>query len=271
MKKMDVVLALLLGALLLEGALGRAGERFLGRPWGRQVAALLAGMPQDAPPTAEGRFLEAISAGREAEARRMLDADPRLAFAKDRRDISALMLAIYGGRTPLVDAFLAIRQNKLSVFEAAALGKDDVLQTLLRQEPGLAREFGPDGFTALHLASYFGHPSSQEVLIRAGADVNAYSRNRFHAAPLQSAAAARQLEAARVLLARRANPDCVGEGGYTPLHEAAATGQVELVRLLLQHKADLAARGDDGKTSLDLAIQEKQSAVAELLKGGTGR
>jgi len=103
-------------------------------------------------------------------------------------------------------------------------------------------------------------------LIRAGADIDAYSQNKFHACPLQSATAANQLEAARVLLAKGANPNCRGDGGYSPLHEAAGSGQLELARLLLQHRADTSAKGDDGKTPWDVAAEQKQGAILELLK-----
>ena len=103
-------------------------------------------------------------------------------------------------------------------------------------------------------------------LIRAGADIDAYSHNKFHSCPLQSAAAATQLEAARVLLTKGANPNCRGDGGYSPLHEAAGSGQLELARLLLQHQADISAKGDDGKTPLDVAVEAKQSAILGLLK-----
>ena len=231
--------------------------------WGL-AAVRLAGQAPAAPASPEEKFCQAAFAGREAEVAAMLAANPGLASAKDQRGFSALMLAVYRDRAAVVRMILVQRKDDLSVFEAAALGRDDVLEAVLRQDPGQARAFGPDGFTALHLASFFGHPQSQELLIRAGADVNAYSRNRFHAAPLQSAAAARQLEAAQVLLAHGANPNCQGEEGYTPLHEAAATGQVELVRLLLRHRADTTAQGDDGKTPWDVATQ--QPAVRELLR-----
>lgn len=230
--------------------------------WGLAAMLLAEGTP-GVPANREDEFCQAVSAGRETDVATMLATDPEMAWAKDKRGISALMLAVYRDRAAVVHLILAQRRDDLSVFEAAALGRDDVLQVLLRRDPGQAGEFGPDGFTALHLASYFGQTRSQELLIRAGADINAYSRNKFHAAPLQSAAAARQLEAARVLLAHGADPNCHGEEGYTPLHEAAATGQVSLVRLLLRYKADATAQGDDGKTPWDLAAH--QPAVRDLL------
>jgi len=49
---------------------------------------------------------------------------------------------------------------------------------------------------------------------------------------------------------------------------AAAYGKIDTVRLLLARGADAAARDDRGKTALAIAVEEKQEAVAELLRGG---
>jgi ankyrin repeat protein len=268
MKKATAVMALVLSALPLESAIANAAHQFLHRvSWSRPIiAAFVSAASQSlAGSGPEQEFLKAVSQGREADVSRLLEENPRLALASEKHGISALMLAIYGRRSPVVQLILDRRQD-LSVFEAAALGQDGVLQSLLTRTPGLAKEYGPYGFTALHLSAYFGHRFSMEQLIRAGADIDAYSHNRFRACPLQSAAAATQLEAARVLLTKGANPNCRGDGGYSPLHEAAGSGQLELARLLLQHKADVSAKGDDGKTPLDVAVEEKQGAILGLLK-----
>lgn len=269
MKKATVVMAIVLSAVLLESAVASAAHQFLHRmAWSRPIiAALVSVASQNVPGSdTEEEFLKAVSQGRDADVSRLLEQDPHLALAHEGHSISALMLAIYSQRPAVVQLILARRNKDLSVFEASALGQDEILQSLLTRTPGLAKQVGPDGFTALHLASYFGHQVAMEQLIRAGANVDAYSENKFHACPLQSAAAASQLEAARVLLTKGANPNCRGDGGYSPLHEAAASGQLELARLLLQHQADVSAKGDDGKTPWDVATEEKQAAILELLK-----
>ena len=269
MKKATVVMAIVLSALLLEFAVASAAHQFLHRmSWSRPIiAALVSVASQNAEGSGpEEEFLRAVSQGCDADVSRMLEENPRLAVAREGHGISALMLAIYGQRSSVVQLIVARRHDNLSVFEAAALGQDGVLQSLLTRTPGLAKEYGPDGFAALHLSSYFGHLLSMEQLIRAGADVDVYSHNNFHACRLQLAAAASRLEAARLLLTKGANPNCRSEGGYSPLHEAAGSGQLELAQLLLQHKADVSAKGDDGKTPLDVASEEKQDAILELLK-----
>ncbi len=230
--------------------------------------SLLAAAPQQPPPVdTVTELFKAISSGREQDVRTMFVADPQLAFAKDKSGNSALLFALYRNQGPIARLIVGYRKNDLSIFEAAALGDDEKIQSLLSQNPALVDAFAPDGFSALHLASFFGHPSSEEALLSAGASVNTYSRNSLHATPLQSAAAARQVGAARTLLQHGANPNCKGEEEYTPLHEAAGNGQIEMIRLLIANGADLSAKGEDGKTPWDIAIQQKQpDEVLSLLK-----
>jgi ankyrin repeat protein len=78
------------------------------------------------------------------------------------------------------------------------------------------------------------------VLIEAGSDLEAPSRNTEFAQdarPLHSAAAAKQLDVCRTLLAAGADPNAVQHGGYTPLREAEENGDEELAELLRQHGA----------------------------------
>jgi hypothetical protein len=269
MKKTTLVMTIVLSAVLLESAVASAAHQFLHHmSWSRPIiAALVSAASQNVPGRgAEEELFKAVSEGRDSDVGKLLEENPRLAFAHEGHGVSVLMLAIYSQRPAVVQLILARRNKDLSVFEASALGQDEILHSLLTRNPGLSRQVGQDGFTALHLASYFGHKVAMEQLVRAGANVDAYSQNKFHACPLQSATAASQLEAARTLLTMGANPNCHGDGGYSPLHEAAASGQVELARLLLQHKADVSAKGDDGKTPWDVATEEKQAAILELLK-----
>jgi ankyrin repeat protein len=230
-------------------------------------SAIRAALQESAATGTDAELFKAISSGREQDIRTMLATEPRRAFAKDKNGNTALLFALYMNQTPIANLILGYRKGEISIFEAAALGNDEKLRSLLSQTPSLANTFAPDGFSALHLASFFGHTSSQEILIGAGASIEAYSRNSLRATPLQSAAAARQVNTSRVLLERGANPNCKGEDGYTPLHEAAGNGQVELVRLLIKYGALISAEGDDGKTPWDVAVQQKHSEVLSLLKG----
>ena len=62
------------------------------------------------------------------------------------------------------------------MFEAAALGYADRLAEEL-ETGGRAQAVSADGFTALHLAAYFGKAEAARRLLDAGAEVDAVSQN----------------------------------------------------------------------------------------------
>ena len=67
--------------------------------------------------------------------------------------MSAAMEALYAGDREA--AFRLLRPDgELSVFEAAAFGREARLEELLRDDRSLATAFADDGFTALHLAVF---------------------------------------------------------------------------------------------------------------------
>ncbi|HTP40089.1 MAG TPA: ankyrin repeat domain-containing protein [Steroidobacteraceae bacterium] len=82
----------------------------------------------------------------------------------------------------------------------------------------------------------------------------------------ESAATARRLEAARLLLGAMADPNAADRGGDTPLHQATRTGDAELVALLLSAGARVNARDAAGSTPLLLAARYGlQDIVVTLL------
>ena len=64
----------------------------------------------------------------------------------------------------------------------------------------LVTTYSADGFTALHLAAFFGRPDAVRFLLDRGADVDAPGRGWMTGTPLHSAASARQTEVVAVLL-----------------------------------------------------------------------
>jgi len=152
------------------------------------------------------------------------------------------------------------------VFEAAALGRPDRLRERMVDDPGTVLAFSPDGFTALHLAAFFGKAEVARILIDAGARVDAYTTNPLANQPLHAAAAGRHIEVCRLLLAAGAHVDATQHGGYTPLHEAAQHGDVEMVELFLSAGADPTVAVSDGGTSADLAEAAGHHDVAKRLR-----
>jgi ankyrin repeat protein len=178
--------------------------------------------------------------------------------------LSSLMQALYEGKTDEARA-IADARSDLDVFEAGAIGSVDRLRALLDEDPSLVNAWSEDGFTALHFAAFFGHPSAARLLTERGAELEARSTNRefaFDATPLHSAAAAGQLRVCDVLLDAGSDVNAVQHGGYTALLDAAANGNGELVDLLLERGADPSARLDDGRTAADLATAAGDPKVA---------
>jgi ankyrin repeat protein len=209
-------------------------------------------------------FLDAATQGDVAKVKTMLQADPRLAHAKDQNGLSVLLKALYYGKKDVVQELL-VSGIELNVYEAAATGHSQRLQELLSADPSLVNSHSVDGFTPLGLAVFFGHSDTVNALINAGAEVNLASREAMKVTPLASASAARQYEIARVLIARGANVNARAASDFTPLHESAASGKVEFAKLLLENGADVNAKTTDGKTPLDYAREQNREDMVALL------
>lgn len=140
--------------------------------------------------------------------------------------------ALYEGDAERGESLLPA-DGQLDVFTAAAFGRLERLEELLRGDPALARAFSDDGFTALHLAVFGLRADAARLLIDHGADVNVRSTGSIaRVPPLGTAAFVGSAELATLLLDRGADVNGEGEGGFTALDSASQNGNDELVRLL---------------------------------------
>ena len=207
-------------------------------------------------------MLAAVAAGDDAEIDRLLAANPAVAAARGPDGVSAVMQARYHGHAWAAER-LADALTELDLFEAAALGRSDRVTDLVAASPEAVRAEAPDGFTALHLAAFFGQLEAAAVLLEHGAAPDAVAGNGSLLRPLHSAAAGGHAAIVGLLLERGADPNARQQGGYVALHSAAARGDEASVRLLLEHGADPDLRTDDGRRPRDLATGDGR--VAELL------
>lgn len=197
--------------------------------------------------------------------RSLFQADPKSLYAKNANGLSAYMVAIYWGHPDVASAMLELGYSP-NFFESVASGNLLRAQELLDENPALLTAYAPDGFTALQIASYFGHAELAKHLIFMGADVHAVSKNDMKIMPLHAAAANGSSDTCDALLQAGAQVDAQQEGGFTPLHAAAQSGNEPLIRLLQKYSADAGITTYDGKTPLELALDNNHVGAADLLR-----
>jgi ankyrin repeat protein len=220
---------------------------------------------------ARAKAFAAVKAGDGQVLAELLAADPSLAVARDENRVSLRLQACYHQKKDLLE-MLRDTGPPLDIFEAAALpGADARGAALLAADPGLARAWSSDGFTPLHLASFFGRGEMVERLLDRGAEVNAVARNPMAVQPLHSAAAARDTAIIMMLLDHGADANARQAGGWTPLHAAAMFGDAPLAELFLSRGAVADLTNDQGKTARDLAVEKGHTEIARLLERHTAR
>ena len=159
------------------------------------------------------RLIDLAKTGDVRGVRAMVSADASLAGQRLATGESPLMAALYRGHVEVVDALVDLGAP-LDIFAAAATGRLVELERQI-QAPGALAACAYDGWTALHLAAFFGQLEAARMLIDAGADVNAVSRNSLRNTPLHAAAAGRHADVARLLVERGADGLAVDAGDYS--------------------------------------------------------
>ncbi len=220
--------------------------------------------------TASDQLFDAIRAGDAAEVDRLLSARPYLAGASDAAGRTAVTAAAYHRQPAILERILAARPD-LDRFEAAIVGDLGRLSALLDEpDAGPIDERSGDGFTALHLAAFFGRLRAVEELLDRHANPNAVATGALRVQPLHSAISAGHEAVARLLVERGADVNAAQDGGVTPLHEAAANGLDDLAELLVRHGARLDALTDDILTPADLAERAGHPDLAARLRPRPG-
>ena len=223
-------------------------------------------------------YFKAIKDGELMKVEQMIKRNPSLVNAKDESGMSGIAVATYYGQ-PKVASLLVSRGATLNVFEAAMIGDLAKVRDLVEHEISLENAYSADGFTALHLAAFFGQSRVVEFLVERGANVDAVSANKMKVTPVHSAAAHNQVEICEALLSNGADVNAKQENNFTPLHEAAQNGSMALAKLLLGHGAQVNAQTDDSRTPLDMTKEsgpvaggrEGREEVAKMLVNRGGK
>ena len=220
-------------------------------------------------PAAVAALFEAIRTGNDLAVDAAVAVNEELLRAHDEAGLSPVVAAASAGHTRLAER-LAARLIKstdgIGFFDAAAIGNVPALRNLLSADLAAVDDRGPDGCTALHLAARFGQMEVARLLLGRGADPNAISLNDERVTPLYSAVVAKHRDTATLLLALGASPNSVQLGGWTALHAAARNGDQAIVDMLQLRGADPTRASDDGHTAIDLAEENGHGALANVLR-----
>ena len=215
--------------------------------------------------TDNGQLFDAIRGGDLCQIRKLITLDSSLSSARDESGSSAVITAVYYGRTDIA-RLLVDAGADVDVFAAAALGMIDRLNELIRDKPNLIGTRSPDGWTPLALTAFFGQAAAAERLIHAGADTEQRSANATSNMPLHAAIAGTRDDLTVLLLDAGANINAQDGGGWTPIHLAAHGGSLSLVRTLLARGADPSIVNHDGDSPLDTALKQGHAEIAEVLR-----
>jgi ankyrin repeat protein len=155
------------------------------------------------------------------------------------------------------------------VADAAERGDASLVRELLRGGADVNESQG-DGMTALHWATDHGDQELAEVLVYAGANVNAGTRIGDYT-PLHIASRHGHADIVRTLLAAHADPDATTtNSGVTSLHLASASRSPEAVKALLDAGADVNAteRAWSQTPLIFAAAEDRVENVRLLLAAG---
>jgi uncharacterized protein len=148
--------------------------------------------------------------------------------------------------------------------EAAMQGNKDTVRALLKQRVDVDASQG-DGTTALHWAAFRDDLDMAKMLIAAGANVKAETREGA-ITPLFMACTNGNAAMIDLLLKSGADANSVKANGTTALMTASASGSADAVKVLLDRGADVNAKETvHGQTALMFASALNRDAVIKVL------
>ncbi|MDI7190364.1 ankyrin repeat domain-containing protein [Leptospira santarosai] len=214
-------------------------------------------------------IFQAIVGGQKAKVIGLLKRDPSLFQSLTEEGITPVLFSLYYGKLDISKEIYEISPDR-NLFEAAALGDLEETKRLLSGSSDTINSLSHDGWSALHLASYFGHLEIVRLLISSGADLGITSKSKlsYGNTALHSAVATGKKDVVELLLETGADANALqNPGGITPLHIAASrSGSGDIIRSLLKKGADRSFLSSEGQTSYAIALEKGNVIEAKLLE-----
>ena len=215
---------------------------------------------------ASTELFDAIRGGDAARVQALVASDRGIVNRRNERGHSPVLIAQYHHKDDVVAVLLAAGPD-LDIFDATSVGATARVAELLDRDPALVTAYSGDGFYPLGLAAFFGHLETVRLLLARGADVKQVARNPMKVQALHSALAGNHREVARALLEAGAPVNAGQQEGWTPLMEAVLHDDVEIAKMILARGADPKAQNDAGKSAIGLAADRANMEMLRLLKG----
>jgi len=162
-----------------------------------------------------------------------------------------------------VDPMICIPDQESLLIHAISRGHEEIAKELLTVDQNTEfKDF--DGMTAMARAVDSESLAIITALAKAGADVNVRAMN-YHKTPLLLAVELGDLEAVEILIEAGAHVNALGEKGNSALIIAARNGDLDCVRALIHAKAEIEVHNHDGDTALMVAVANDNIDVVEKL------
>ena len=186
--------------------------------------------------------------------------------AMDAKGETPLQRAVAKGHRTIAE-FLITKGAKPDIFAGILTNRIEVVVRALQSDPSSISRADEKGCTPLHRAARSGSREICELLVKAGADVNA--TDAAGSTPLHEAARCGQAAAADLLLDKNANPNAQNNNDETPLYLAAQKGHEDLLTTLLAAGANVNIKCRMRDTPLLAAARlQRPEAVNILLQKG---
>jgi ankyrin repeat protein len=151
-----------------------------------------------------------------------------------------------------------------AIFDAVKNNDLPIVKKLVEHDASIINLKDNSGNTPLHYAAINGSFEMTDILISAGADINA--PNTLLNTPLHEALSNRKDELARMLIMKGADVKRQNSKGSSPLHIAVLNSQKPTVELLIEKGADLESRQIGQATPLNLiTLMSDNYEIAKLL------
>lgn len=196
----------------------------------------------------------------------------------DRDGVSPFEKACAMNALPLVEAIYdrlatqpeEYRQEMLArgLYQAYLRGSTELAEFTMARG-GDPEEAVGSRYSPLHVAADLGQVEFVELLLDAGADVNARTRMAGWT-PLHFACANAQEDTLKLLCEKGADPNARDAANRTPVHLAAWRGNIRHLRILIEHGADTASQDLEGNTPLHYAAAEGKILLIRLLAQSSG-